>query len=183
MGFACNSGLLHSKDPIPRVLMVAAAHTPTQQGWHCCALHCTTRSHGAIRIAGGRISTCDGEGQAVQWAVRMQLGAGNGQTAHIGLPHNPSLTMSAQWWRAHARWYRLDNERRQCLVPTVWNSWICDLLGDNTRKWETFVHTHVCIIATSPQIMPSRGVLPIHTNNITQPLCTLPLATFEQLLV
>ena len=31
-GFACNNGLLHSKDLITRVLMVAAAHTPCQGG-------------------------------------------------------------------------------------------------------------------------------------------------------
>ena len=31
-GFACNNGLLHSKDLIPAVLMVAAAHTPCQGG-------------------------------------------------------------------------------------------------------------------------------------------------------
>ena len=31
-GFACNNNLFRSKDLIPRVLMVAAAHTPCQGG-------------------------------------------------------------------------------------------------------------------------------------------------------
>ena len=30
-----------------------------------------------------------------------------------------------------------------------------------------------CIITTSPQIMPPKRVLPIHTNSITQPLHTV----------
>ena len=48
------------------------------------------------------------------------------------------------------------------------------MLGDNALKWETFVHTHACIIAIFPQIMPPKRVLPIHTNSITQPLRTVP---------
>ena len=61
----------------------------------------------------------------------------------------------------------LEDRRHQCLVPTVRNSWTCDLSGKNTLKWETFVHASSPL---SPQIMPPKRVLPIHTNSITQPL-------------
>ena len=42
--------------------------------------------------------------------------------------------------------------------------------GENTLKWEAFVHASSPL---SPQVMPPKCVLPMHTNSIIQPLHTV----------
>ena len=92
-----------------KVVLTGQPHTTHTQQQHCSKNKEGAETHRAGHGARQRTQRCSAmytlsEGRQGRGLVGSPHAAGNGQTAYIGLPHNPPLTMSPQWWQAHACW-------------------------------------------------------------------------------